>query len=399
MAEPTTKPRRRRGAGSIFTDTAGRTRGAIVLVDPDTGRRYRRTVTGTSRGDVQTKLDKLRGAAESGMAPRSGRPLTLAGYVADWLPALRQRVRPATWRAHDAYIRLYLLPALGSTALARLTPSAVERMTAGLLRERTDPGSGKVRRALSPTTARGARTTLRLILRDAERDGLVVRNVAALARPPRLVRRELSVLSADETRRLLDGTEDDDLGPLFALAALTGMRQGELLGLRWQDVDLAEPAPALTVRRALARAEKGYALAEPKTSRSRRTLELAPAAVAALRRRKARQAAERLAAGDTWQDRDGLVFTDTVGRPLRPDDVSHDFRAALAGLRLPHVRFHDLRHGAASLMLAQGVPLKVVSETLGHSGIAITADTYAHLGREQRREAARAMERALGSGR
>jgi integrase len=252
-----------------------------------------------------------------------------------------------------------------------------------------------IRRGLSPTTARGARTTLRMILRDAERDGLVVRNVAALARPPRAIRHELRVLTADETRRLLDGTVDDEFGPIYVVAATTGMRLGEVLGLAWPDVELAGPAPSLAVRRSLARAETGYALAEPKTGRSRRTLELAPATVASLRRQKARQAEVRLAAGDLWQDRDRLVFTDELGRSLRPSSVSHAFSAALGRLGLPHVRFHDLRHGLASLLLAQGVPLKVVSDTLGHSGIAITADTYAHLSREQRREAASAIERAL----
>jgi integrase len=174
------------------------------------------------------------------------------------------------------------------------------------------------------------------------------------------------------------------------------MRQGEVLGLRWQDLELSGPAPSLTVRRSLARAAKGYALAEPKTARSRRTLELAPATVAALRRQKARQAELRLAAGDLWQNVDRLVFTDTLGRSLQPASVSRAFADALARLGLPHVRFHDLRHGAASLLLAQGVPLKVVSETLGHSGIAITADVYAHLDRAQRREAADAIERAIG---
>jgi integrase len=387
MAEATTpKPRRPRGEGSIYTGADGRIRGAIVLVDPDTGRRYRRTVSGRSRGDVLRKLDKLRQESESGVNVKPGRPRTLATYVATWLPALRQRVRPATFIAYEHCVRLYVVPALGSVPLVQLTPTAVERMTAGI-----------VARGLSPSTARSARTALRMILRDAERDGLVARNAAALARPPRVERHELRVLTADETRRLLDGTADDELGPLYAVAAMTGMRQGEVLGLRWQDVELGGPAPALTVRRALALdGTGGRSLAEPKTARSRRTLDLAPATVSALRRQKARQTEATLAAGDAWQDRDGLVFTDAVGRAHRPANVSHAFSDALARLGLPHVRFHDLRHGTASLLLAQGVPLKVVSETLGHSGIAITADTYAHLDREQRREAARAMERAIG---
>lgn len=388
MTEATTaKPRRPRGEGSIYTDAKGRVRGAIVIVEPGTGRRFRRVVSGTSRGDVQAKLDKLRRDADSGIGIKPGAPRTVGAYAAVWLPAQRARVRPSTWSGYEHLLRLRVLPALGAVPLRQLTPSDVERMTAGM-----------VRGGLSPTSARGARAVLRMILRDAERDGLVARNVAALARPPRIERHELRVLTAEQTRQLLDGTAEDELGPLYAVAALTGLRQGEVLGLRWQDVELAGPSPSLTVRRSLALdANGGRSLAEPKSRRSRRTLDLPPAAVAALRRQKARQAEARLAAGDAWRGNpDKLCFTDAIGRPVTPSAVSHGFPDALRRLGLPHVRFHDLRHGCASLLLAQGVSLKVVSETLGHASISLTADTYLHLDREQRREAARAIERAIG---
>ena len=387
MTEPTTTPKRRRtrGDGALFQDTSGRWRGAIVVTDPDTGARVRRAVSGRTQAGVRDRLRELQRDLEQGIGVKSGQPKTLTAYVATWLPALRPRVRPSTWRSHEQYLRLYILPALGGLPLARLVPTSVERMTAAM-----------IGRGLSPTTARGARTTLRMILRDAERDGIVARNVAALARPPRLVRHELRVLTAAETRQLLEGTVDDALGPLFAVAAVTGLRQGEVLGLRRQDVELTGPSPTLTVSRSLARTVDGYELAEPKTARSRRTLDLAPVAVAALRRQRTRQKLARLAAADLWQDTRGLVFTDELGRALRGPNVTHTFSDTLARLGLPHVRFHDLRHGAASMLLAQGVTLKVVSETLGHSGIAVTADTYAHLTSEQRRGAADAIERAIG---
>jgi integrase len=387
VTEPTTTPKRRRsrGDGALFQDASGRWRGAVVVTDSDTGARIRRAVSGGTQAAVRDRLRDLQRDLERGIGVKPGQPKTLTAYVAAWLPALRPRVRPSTWRSHEQYLRLYILPALGTVPLARLVPTSVEHMTAGM-----------IGRGLSPTTARGARTTLRMILRDAERDGIVARNVAALARPPRLVRHELRVLTAAETRRLLEGTVDDDLGPLFAVAAVTGLRQGEVLGLRWQDVELVGPSPTLTVSRSLARTADGYELAEPKTARSRRTLDLAPVAVAALRRQRVRQKEARLAAGDLWQDTRGLVFTDELGRALRGANVTHTFSDSLARLGLPHVRFHDLRHGAASMLLAQGVSLKVVSETLGHSGIAVTADTYAHLTSEQRRGAADAIERAIG---
>jgi integrase len=251
------------------------------------------------------------------------------------------------------------------------------------------------RRGLSAQTVAHARSTLRRALKDAQRDGLLARNAASLARPPRIERRELHPLTAAQVRTLLATTADDPYGPLFALAVATGLRQGELLGLRWQDVDL--DARSLVVRRALTRtADGGYGLGEPKTARSRRTVMLSAGAMAALRRQAADQDALREAAGPDWDNREGLVFTGPLGHALRPAAVSSAFRTAADHLGFA-VRFHDLRHTAATLLLGAGVPLKVVSETLGHSSIAITADVYAHMTPELRREAADAMDRALGS--
>lgn len=378
--------RRERGSGSVYPVKSGGYRGSLVHSDRETGRPKRYTVSGKTEAAVLAALDKLRADLE-----KLGRPepkMTVAAYLARWLEAEASRVRPSTFRGRRQQIADYIVPAIGALKLRDLRPSDVERVVAGML-------AG----GLSARTAMHTRSTLRKALHDAERDGLVLHNVAALSRPPHVERREFHVLTADETRRLIDETAEDELGPLFTVAATTGLRQGEILGLSWSDVtDLDGSAPTLTVRRTLSRDAAGRrALAEPKTRKSRRTLELGGTAVRALRRQKARQAAVRLAAGDTWQgERDRLVFTDALGRSLDGTYVTSRFGAALKRLGLPHVRFHDLRHGAASLMLAEGTPMKVVSDTLGHSTITITADTYAHLDREQRRAASDAIERAIG---
>jgi integrase len=416
MGKSTAPHRRPKGEGAIYETSDGRLRGSVLIPHPNGDGMVRRYVSGRSRADVSRRMEALRRDATAGYANGE----TTGAYLARWIVAVRPRLRPAThheyvrhvrdyWsRPEDAIARLRERVAKASSAerrlelrrrleilergpyidtvqLVRLTPTAIEKVMAGL-----------VDRGLSPMTVQHARSTLRRAIHDAQRDGLVTRNVAALARPPRADRREMHALSPAEVARMLEGTADDPLGPVYAVAVGTGLRLGELLGLEWTDVDLG--ARQLTVRRAMARArDGGYALAEPKTGRSRRTVMLPSVAGDALRRQKARQAAARLAAGTAWQDGAGLVFTDPLGRPLRPDAVSAAFRATSTRLGLG-VRLHDLRHTAASLMLAAGVPLKVVSETLGHSSIAITADVYAHVTPDLRREAADAMDRALSGG-
>jgi integrase len=382
MAQSTTsrKPRRSRGEGAIYPTADGRLRGSIVLPHPDGNRTIKRYVSGRTRADVVRRLDELRKEAAAGFVTGE----TTGTYLARWVVAVRPRLRAATHREYARHVAAYW-SALARIPLTRLTPAHVERTMAEL-----------AGRGLSSQTIRHARSTLRRALHDAQRDGLLTRNVAALARPPRLERREMRALTAAEVGRLVDATADDPFGPLFAVATGTGLRLGELLGLRWTDVDLE--GRSLTVRRSLSRAHGGgWELAEPKTARSRRTVMLPAVAVDGLRRQKARQAADKLAAGTSWQDRDRLAFTDPLGRPWAPYTVSAAFRAAADRLGLP-VRLHDLRHTAASLMLAAGVPLKVVSEALGHSSIAITADVYSHVTPDLRREAADAMDRALGGG-
>ena len=373
--------RRSNGEGSIYRTAEGRWRGALTLAHPDGDRRIRRVVSGRSRADVARKLEALR--RQSAGAFASGE--TTGEYLDRWLEAVRPRLRPATHREYARHVRTYF-PSLADVPLTALTPGHIERLMAGM-----------IERGLSPQTVAHGRATLRRALHDAERDGLVTRNVAGLARPPRITRREMHPLSATEVLRLVDATRDDPMGPLWALAVGSGLRLGELLGLTWADVDL--DTGQLVVRRAMARAaDDGWSLSEPKTARSRRTVMLPALARDALEARRTRQDADKAAAGTAWQDTVGLVFTDAVGRPLRPPDASDEWRRTRRGLGL-NVRLHDLRHTAATLMLGAGVPLKVVSDALGHSTIAITADIYAHVTPELRREAADAMDRALGGAR
>ena len=374
------RPRRSKGEGAIAqVKGTDRWRGAIWLPDAN-GTLRRKWVRGHSRAEVSRKFTELREQAKGGFPDGT----TTGDYLSRWIEGDgRVGIRAATHREYARHVEQYWKPRVGRIELTKLTPQDVSRTMVELEKQ-----------GLSTTTVRSARVTLRRALRDAQAAGLVNRNVAALARPPAVQRPEMRAMTKEEVARFVEATREEPFGPLFALAIGSGLRLGELLGLSWDDVDLDDRK--LTVRRTLARAYGGgYDFAEPKTKRSRRTVMLPTMAVEALKKQKARQAATRLAVGTAWQDRRNLVFTDAIGRPVEPGSVSKSFRSAADRLGLP-VRFHDTRHTAATLMLAAGVPLKVVSETLGHASIVVTADVYAHVTPDLKREAADAMDRALG---
>lgn len=384
------KRRRSPGEGSVYEVADGRWRGAITWTEPD-GSRARRTVSGRTSAEARGKLDELRAKLRIGALAPSGTG-TVAEYLAGWIERDRQRVRPSTWRSREMHVRCYLTPTLGRLALARLSSADVERALASFLQSGSPVVAAARRRPISPLTVRHIRATLRRALSAAERAGLLARNAAADAAPPYVAHRPVSYLSAADVRRLLDGTRDDPLGPLYALAVTTGLRRGELLGLAWSDV----MDGTMTVRRSLAEAgEARWTMADPKSARSRRSIPLPALAREALERQRELQEAALGAVGTAWQDRSGLIFTDAVGQPLSPGLVSHAFTRARERLGLPPVRLHDLRHSAATLLLAEGVPLAVISELLGHAGIAITASHYAAVVPELRHEAADAMDRAL----
>ncbi len=369
--------RRRRavtGAGSVYP-TDGRWRGALVVTDPLTGKRSRRVVSARTEREAQEKLDELRAVTKPTTAMRT------ADWLAYWLPTTRAHVAPSTYRGYASVVKT-ITARIGDIGLDRLTASDVERMTTAM---QTD--------GRSPRTAGGARKILRIALRQAIRDRLVTVNVAAIAKPPRVARYVPHPLTAGEARQLIDGTRDDDDGPLWTLLVSTGLRLGEAAGLAWRDVT----AGRLRVRQSLARGWDGRAtLGEPKSERSRRLVPLSKDAREALERQRERQERLQAAAGTAWQDRDGLVFTDAIGRPFATKNAAERLHGATDRLGLPRCRIHDLRHSAASLMVAQGVPLTTVSRVLGHSTIAITFDTYSTLTEDVEQAAADAMDRALG---
>jgi integrase len=227
----------------------------------------------------------------------------------------------------------------------------------------------------------------------AEKWGMVSRNVAKLVDPPRVPKHEISPLTPEQAKVLIETSVEDRHRALWITALGTGMRQGELLGLRWEDVDL--DAGKLRVRYSLANVDGQLTLLEPKTDRSRRTVLLADAVVMALRAHRTRQRMDRLVSGSRWVD-GGHVFTTLHGTPYHAATITRAFKAALTRAGLPACRFHDLRHAAATFLLAQGMTLEDVKNQLGHSTIVLTSNTYGHVLEQRKRQVARAMDAVLG---
>ncbi|MDA8237905.1 MAG: tyrosine-type recombinase/integrase [Chloroflexi bacterium] len=378
MAESSSRQRGRHGDGTIYTTADGRLRAAVTVPHALTGEPVRRYLSAKTDAEIKRKLKDARAERATGRTP------TVATWAERWLGLVAHRVRPATLAVYRIALHRHVIPTLGRVELARLRPSDVEGMTSGMI------GAGS-----AASTAALARRVLVVCLTDAARDGLIVRNVAQLARAPRTAEPFRRALSADEARAFLAAVASDPLGSFVALGLATGLRRGELLALRWSDVD--EAAGTLTVSRALARsAAGGYAVAEPKSRRARRTIALPALARDALRRQAEAQAREREAAGTAWQDRDGLIFTDPVGRLWHPESVTSAWAALVKRTGIGRLRLHDLRHTAATLSLSGGVPVQDVSDMLGHSSPSITMDIYSHSVDEGPRRVADAMDRALG---
>lgn len=304
----------------------------------------------------------------------------------NWLDTVKPTVRPRTHKRYAELMTLHAIPLLGKTSLAKLSAQQVQALYAA-----------KLAAGLSPTTVRHLATVLHGALAQAERLGLVARNPVALVDPPRNAETEMRVLAPEQVQALLRAVQGDRLEALYVVAVSTGLRQGELLALRWRDVDLA--GGALSVRATLQRTKnQGYVLCAPKTKQSQRRIILGAVATTALRAHRARQAEERLAMGEAWDSSLDLVFPNTLGKPMDGTNLLHyHFYPLLKRSGLPRIRFHDLRHTAATLLLGRGVNPKIVSEMLGHASISITLDVYSHVLPAMQAQAAAAMDDALGA--
>ncbi|MGP3687406.1 tyrosine-type recombinase/integrase [Streptomyces sp. IBSNAI002] len=406
--------RRANGEGTITKRTDGRYQAAAYVYRPD-GTRVRKFAYGKTREEVSDKLIEMQDKTRQGI-PAATSAMAFGDYLTYWLEAIApNRLKPATLSSYEGLSRLYIRPALGKKRLNRLSPSDVRlflaTFKAGCLccmrgadaaRAKEDRSCCAVgrccKRSPSARTVQYVHAVLRSALQQAMREELIARNVAKIVETPTVKREEVHPLDAGEARILLKTAKPHRLYALWLLLVSTGLRRGEVLGLTWGDVDLT--AGQLRVRRNLQRIKRELLFGTPKTARSIRTVSLPKRCVDALKAHRAQQEKERKVAGEKWKPLDhqpsGLIFTTSTGRATDPRSLNRMLTLLCTKAKVRRVRVHDLRHTCASLLLAQGVDARTIMETLGHSTITMTLDTYAHVMQTTLRAAADRMDDALG---
>jgi integrase len=370
--------KRGNGEGSIYQRSSdGLWRGAMVTTDPESGQSVRRYVSGKTRAAAVEKLRRLRQAIDEG-GPAPGSTITVNQLFTRWYAdVLRHQVAASASSNYLSVATNHILPTLGAKRVAQVTTADVDR----LLSHKLDAG-------LSVSTVQRIRSVMAQAIGQAMRWGWVSRNVATLARAPRSERREGRSLTPEQARALLSSLAGRRNQPLYALMLATGLRRGEALGLQWRDLDVEKSL--LRVRRQLKWEGGSLVTSDTKTSRSRRTVNLPFPMVRMLEAHRCRQEFERSSSRLEWPDT-GFIFTTSRGTPIDPRNLYREFQQIARGAGLGTWHPHELRHSAASLMLAQGVKLHVVSELLGHASIRMTADVYGHVLNPDREAAADAM--------
>jgi integrase len=353
------------------------------------GRRLYRshTVTGTKR-QAQHELNDLLGKLQRGEYVAPSR-MAVAEYLDRWLRDYAAvKVAAKTLERYAEIVHVHLAPALGHHLLPKLQPLHIQAYYSDALQRGRCDGRG----GLSAQTVLHHHRVLREALQQAVRWQLLARNPADAVEPPRAQLREMEAFDQSEVERLLEAARGTRMAVPVLLAVTTGLRRGELLGLRWQDVDL--DGGKLAVRQSLEQTKAGLAFKQPKTQKGRRVVTLPPLTVEALRRHRADQARERLLLGPAYKDH-GLVLAYGDGSPLKPAEMTRLFGvlARKAGVR--PLSLHKVRHTHATLLLGANVHPKVVSERLGHATVGITLDTYSHVLPNLQEEAARKIDALL----
>ncbi len=385
--------RRGDGEGSITKRKDGRWQGSVLTgYNPETGKPVRKYFYGRTRKEVQEKINEVAPKVVAGTY-REPTKMTVAEWFTTWLnDYMKLSLRPTTWESHKYQVDGHIIPALGHLRLAQLQTAHIQRLYNDKLQGgRLDGKPG----GLSPKSVRYIHTVIHSCLEQARKESMITINPAGAVRLPKLEKPEIKYLGTAEAAIFLAMARESKHFAAFYLALSTGMRRGELLALRWKDIDFE--AEQLTVNQGLVRISgKGLVFQEPKTALSNRVISLAPAVAQVLKEHREQQTDDRIMAGAAYNSELDLVFSNELGEPICPRAFTRVFERLVrrAGL---DVTFHGLRHTFATLALQEGVDVKTIQETLGHHSAAFTMDVYSNVTAKMRREAADRVSNLLAS--
>jgi len=361
--------------GSIHRKPNGSWRAQITL----DGRRL--SYSARTRQECQEWIRKMLNRIDEGMTFASSK-ITLDDFFSSWLISMKASIKPRTWSQYEQLVHQHICPSLGYIRVKDLRPDQIQSLYNRLQEHE-----------IGVHTIRKIHAVLHSALSHASKMNMIRVNPASAAIKPQEPVREMAILDESQVTQMLITAQNTRLEPILHLAVTTGMREMEILGLKWTDLDWIKHT--LKIERQLARPEvKTSRYASPKTRSGRRTIKLGSRTIDVLRNHSERQHAERRAAAENWNE-NGLMFTNSIGNPLDPTNLLRDFKKLLQAAGLPVIRFHDLRHTAASLMLNHGIPVLVVARMLGHSRPSITLDVYGHLIPSMQAEAAEKMDALL----
>lgn len=402
------KEYRGHGEGSIHQRADKTWAGYTRYDDPETGQRKKHFVYGKTRKEVVAKKDAFEEELKKGILP-SKRKMTVGQWLDTWLDTYKKNsVRQNTFESYQIIVNSHLKPSLGVFKLKELQPQQVQSMLNKKLEngKLKDGGKRKKGDSLSPRMVEHIYSVLHMALEQALKNGLVIRNVCHAVDKPKKEKHEFIPWTIEQTNTFLSSTKGSRLFPLYMVAWGTGLRRSEILGLQWPDIDWKNET--LTVKRTLIKVKGGHKFSAPKTKMSRRTIPLPKPVIDALKTWKAQQAQEKL----SWNGEQSkyeeskriqynplnMVFCDEAGQHYKSNFITDSFKKDTKKAKLPEIRFHDLRHGHATMLLELGEDLKVISDRLGHSTISLTADTYSHVRERMQKEASNKLTEALKIG-
>lgn len=377
------------GAGTIRKRTDGRWEARFTTgFDPATGKQIQKSIYGKSQKEVREKLTQVTAELDEGTYMEPSKIL-LSDWLDTWLAEYTGSTKPHTKKSYEATIENHIKPALGEKPLRELTPVHIQRFINHLENKKTDD------KPLNPKTVKNIHGVLHSALQQAVRIGYLKVNPASLTILPKRSRAEITPLKDQQVGQFLAAIKGHEFEYLYLVDLFTGVRQSELLGLKWEDIDFEQGS--ITIRRQLqflGHKHGGYQFTTPKNNKTRQIIP-AQFVMNVLRQQRRHQIEMRLMAGPAWSNGEGLVFTDTLGNHLKHDLIYRHLKRIFAKMGVPSLRFHDLRHSYAVLSIQAGDDIKTIQENLGHYSAAFTLDVYGHVTEQMKRDSSERMDRYI----